>query len=123
MIQARTQFSKAVTTAAFLAAVWLVAAAVRPTSTYHLAPLLVAGSIPAIAAVRSWAGLANATTLGAALAVGVSLAIGVFDLLRGPTLLPYGGALAESLTFAVVGALGGAVIAALTSVTKNKPTA
>lgn len=95
-----------------LAAVWAVAAAVQPTSTYHLAPILIAGAVPVLGRrlgaprsrlVLAAAGGALIATIGAALLAG-------FGLLQGPTLLPYGGAFAEALTFTVAGALGGLAI-------------
>ena len=100
-------------TGGLLAAVWAIAAALQPTSTYHLAPILIAGAVPVLgsrsSAPRSRLVLAAA---GGALiaAIGAALLAG-FDLLQGPTLLPYGGAFAEALTFTVAGAVGGIVIA------------
>lgn len=87
------------------AAVWIVAAAITPDVTYHLAPVIVAAA-PLSARDRlpaTWPLFAFAFT--AALALGLA----VFDLLQGPSLLPVGGALFES----VVGALAGAVIGAV----------
>jgi hypothetical protein len=95
-----------------LALVWIIAAAVRPTSTYHLAPILVAGVVPILARrpERSAAFLATSAAAGAVVASAAALALTGFDLLRGPTLLPYGGAFAEALTFALVGAVGGLIV-------------
>lgn len=87
------------------AAVWIVAAGITPDVTYHLAPVIVAAA-PLSARDRlpaTWPLFAFAFT--AALALGLA----VFGLLRGPSLLPVGGALFES----VVGALAGAAIGAV----------
>lgn len=97
--------------AAGLAVVWIIAAAVRPTSTYHLAPILIAGVVPILARrrERSAAFLVSSAVVGAVIASAAALALTAFDLLRGPTLLPYGGAFAEALTFTLIGAVGGMV--------------
>lgn len=102
----------AVSAAAGLAAVWAVAAAVRPTSTYHLAPLLIAGIAPILARrpERSHSLLAVGAMAGVVIAAGAALGLAAFDLLRGPSLLPYGGALAEAVTFTVLGAVAGFLV-------------
>lgn len=100
--------------AIFLAAVWVVAALVRPTSTYHLAPILVAGAAPFVA-VSSGVPRRQATWLaavGLALAVIVAGGLALANALDGPSLLPVGGAVFESVVFAVVGAVAGAAYAA-----------
>jgi hypothetical protein len=119
MSQTQTQYRNALTTTAFLAAVWAVAAAFQPTSTYHLAPLLVAALLPALAGANSKAALASTAAQGAAIAAGAAVVLAAFDLLRGPTLLPYGGALAEAATFAAIGAAGGALIAIVTALSRR----
>jgi hypothetical protein len=95
-----------------LSLVWIIAAALRPTSTYHLAPILIAGVVPVLVRrpERSAAFLATSAGAGAAIAAAASLALTGLDLLRGPTLLPYGGAFAEALTFTLLGAVGGLIL-------------
>ncbi|MCP3997384.1 MAG: hypothetical protein GY722_20355 [bacterium] len=110
-----TKHNRAFGTALFLAAVWAIAAAIQPTSTYHLAPILVAGALPTLIGTQDKVVLASATAMGLALAVVVSLALAGLDWLRGPSLLPYGGALAEAITFSGIGAVGGAVATTLTA--------
>ncbi len=110
MFHTTTQLQNALRTAALLVVIWAVAAAFQPTSTYHLAPILVAGILPVLAGAARIRGLVGNAALGAALAATAALLLAALDLLRGPTLLPYGGALAEALTFAGVGAVGGALI-------------
>lgn len=118
-----TQNRNALTTAAFLAAVWAIGAAWQPTSTYHLAPLLVAGMVPGLARTGARMDLVSTTTVGALLAMGTGVALAAADLLRGPTLLPYGGALAEAITFAAIGAIGGALIGMATAAIRVEPVA
>jgi hypothetical protein len=87
-----------------LAVVWGAAAAWRPTSTYHLAPMLVVGVGP----IMLWNSRRAALRAGGfgTLVAGVTTAIlALLDLLRGPSLLPAGGALAESVVFATATAL------------------
>ncbi|MFH1330817.1 MAG: hypothetical protein ABIJ48_09245 [Actinomycetota bacterium] len=94
----------AAVTAGF-AAVWLVAAWLVDDTTFHLGPVLVAGAAPFLATRRrlnAWA-----FGLGAAVLVGVVLlAAGRLD---GPSLLPWGGALLETVVGAVAGGLAGLV--------------
>ena len=107
----QTQQPRALTTGAFLALVWVIGAALQPTSTDHVAPLLAAGIVPAVARSANRTDLLRATAAGFGLSLATAIILATIDLLRGPTLLPYGGALAEAVTFAAVGALGGALIA------------
>lgn len=89
------------------AVLWIVAAAITPDVTYHLAPVIVA-SAPLSARGRlpaTWPLFAFAFT--AVVALGLAL----FDLLQGPSLLPVGGALFESFVGALAGAAIGAVLA------------
>ncbi len=95
-----------------LAAVWAVAAVAQPTSTYHLAPILIAGIVPILArsSSRSMPRLIASAAAGGAVALVASVALVTFDLLRGPTLLPYGGAFAEAITFTAIGAVAGLLV-------------
>ncbi|MCP4304500.1 MAG: hypothetical protein GY788_06405 [bacterium] len=105
------QLRSGLLTGALLAVVWVVAALAQPTSTYHLAPILIAGAVPVIARQkRSATPLLLAAASGGLIAATASVALAAFDLMRGPTLLPYGGAFAEALTFTVAGvAIGGLI--------------
>ena len=103
---------KALATAGSLATVWVVAAAAQPTSTYHLAPLLLAGSLPVTAGASGLSERATHAVLGAGLAATVSVALAALGWMLGPTLLPYGGPLAEALTFAAVGSVAGSLLTA-----------
>ena len=94
---------------------WLGLAIWRDGVTYHLAPILVA-SIPAFVYRattdhRTWSGTAPAITWGAALAIVGSLGLAVVDRMNGPSLLPFGGALTESLLFAAAGTILAVLVA------------
>jgi hypothetical protein len=95
-----------------LAAVWTVAALAQPTSTYHLAPILIAGAVPVLGPRQEAPAsrLLLAGVAGGLIAATASVALAALDLLRGPTLLPYGGAFAEALTFTVAGMVVGTVV-------------
>lgn len=84
------------------AALWMVVAIFNEDVTYHLAPVIVAAA-PALPSSqrRGWWSLA-----GFGLASGVSLVLFSLGDLSGPSLLPVGGALFES----VVGAFAGSAI-------------
>jgi hypothetical protein len=94
------------TAALGLALVWAIAAAVRPSLTFHLAPILIAGVVPFLRTAKDDGarGIAIAGTLGIAVAVVTGVGLSIFDLLRGPSLLPFGGAFAEAIVFAMIGA-------------------
>ncbi len=81
--------------ALFLAAIWGIAAALNPMATYHLAPLLIVGAVPF--AARDLEGKTMPILIGLAIALGTTLIIAAFGLLRGPSLLPTGGALLEAI--------------------------
>lgn len=95
-----------------LAAVWAVAALAQPTSTYHLAPILIAGAVPVLGPRQKAPAsrLLLAGVAGGLIAATASVALAALDLLRGPTLLPYGGAFAEALTFTVAGMVVGTIV-------------
>jgi hypothetical protein len=89
-------------------AVWIVLALLRPTVTYHLAPLIVAASVPwvFVAEHRESATVRDrmaATALGGVLSVGATALLAAIARLEGPSLLPSGGAAAESLVMSIAG--------------------
>ncbi len=101
-----------------LAAVWVVLAWLRPEDTFHLAPALVAVAFPVGHRLRVRKPLlpaqALATCIGAAINVAVPTGILAWaDRLRGPSLLPTGGAVLEAVVFGAVGAVLAAVVVAL----------
>ena len=99
----------------FLGAIWVVAAGVRPATTYHLAPLLVAATLPfTLASDESdldVKGLVTGAVAGTVLALLLTAVLTITDWLQGPSLLPIGGAVAESITFALFGGVAGLFIA------------
>ena len=117
MIRSQVGWRRAVSYGVFLAAIWVVAAALRPTTTFHLVPLLIAAALPVALGFDnrevSPRAISSLAGLGGTLALGVTGLLVLFDRLRGPSLLPSGGAITESVVFAVAGTLSGLVIAML----------
>ncbi|MCP3975799.1 MAG: hypothetical protein GY720_15050 [bacterium] len=106
-----------------LGALWAVLAVARDGVTYHLAPLIVA-AIPAgfvgLDDSRRVADLPRLAIIGAASALGISLLLTVIGRMDGPSLLPFGGAAAESVIFSVGGALAGWFVARVQSQSEGK---
>lgn len=101
-----------------LALLWIVVALVRDGSTFHLAPALVAVVSPVVFAFDtedevSTRDAAFVAFAGLAVALVATLILTRADQLTGPSLLPFGGAVTESVVLAVVGAVAGFVIALL----------
>ena len=103
-----------------LAVLWAVLAWNSPSTTYHLAPLLVAGVAPVALLLgdeRSpWQAILGAGVVGASLALITTAGLGLADRLIGPSLLPAGGAVVEAVVFASLGAALGVAAAAVTDV-------
>lgn len=97
-----------------LAVLWLLLGFLSDGTTYHLAPLLVA-AIPASLYTLEVAepefpgamALAAIGTVGALVVIGILSATG---RLTGPSLLPFGGAVTESLVATGIGALVAATV-------------
>lgn len=90
-----------------LAVLWVALATWRPTTTFHLAPLLVAGVIPVGAtSLKSNRSVALMAAAGIVLALVTTAALAFAGRLDGPSLLPSGGAALES----AVGALAGGAL-------------
>lgn len=97
--------------AVLFAGLWIVAAGIRPSSTFHLAPLIVA-AWPALGE-RDPRRAHPISLLGAVLAAATTALLFSLGWLSGPSLLPWGGAGLESLLAGAAGALIGVVAAAL----------
>lgn len=90
------------------AVIWVIAAAISPTTTFHLAPVIVS-AWPAVAVRRRADGPAASLT-GLVVAVAVTLGLSLAGLLRGPSLLTSVGPAAESAIGAALGTLVGLVV-------------
>ena len=114
-----SQLRSGLSLATLLAIVWAVAAAIRPTSTFHLAPILIAGAAPiAVRHVRIKDNVL-AAALGGAISLAIATVLSAAGMLQGPSLLPAGGAFAEAVVFTAIGAAGGVVASALGAVSEG----
>ena len=98
------------------AAIWVTAALVAAGITFHLGPVIVAGAVPVVARDRR----AAAALLGVALALAIGIVLLLAGRMDGPSLLPWGGAMLESMLAAVAGGLGGYGAAALMAETPTR---
>jgi hypothetical protein len=89
------------------AVLWAVLGLATTDVTFHLGPLIVAAAAPLPSRHRrvGWA------VVGVALAVSVAMLLAATGAMTGPSLLPFGGALLESVVLAIVGAGMGLVLA------------
>ncbi|HEX9645571.1 MAG TPA: hypothetical protein VGC11_16375 [Acidimicrobiia bacterium] len=90
------------------AVVWGVAAAVSPTTTFHLAPAIVAAWAATTRQHRTES--ARFAVAGLAVAWAATAVLSVTGLLRGPSLLSFAGPAAESVLAASIGAVVGLVV-------------
>lgn len=89
------------------AVIWVVVAIARPTTTFHLAPLIVAIWPSFTSGGRRKVFYSTTGFLVAALS---TLALSATGILQGPTLLPWGGPAVESVLAAGAGALFGLLV-------------
>lgn len=93
--------------AAGLSVLWVAVAGIRPETTYHLAPLLVAAT-PAAFSPGGRQGALVRVLVGLGLASASGVIIWRLGGLRGPTIGPFSSATQETMALALVGALVGA---------------
>ncbi|MEX0700161.1 MAG: hypothetical protein WD354_10575 [Acidimicrobiia bacterium] len=89
------------------ALIWVVVALARPTTTFHLAPAIVA-IWPAVTGGGRRSVFYSAS--GLLVATATTLALSASGMLQGATLLPWGGPAVESVFAAGVGSLLGLLI-------------
>ncbi len=113
-----SQLRRAASISLGLAVLWVVLAFLRSGTTFHLAPILVAGALPVVVAFDlqdqiSAQHLVLPTAIGLVGALAATLVLTVADELTGPSLLPFGGAVTEAVVFSATGAIGGFMAGAL----------
>ena len=107
-----SRYRRAASIALGFAALWIVFAFIRSGTTFHLAPVLVAATVSVVFAYDArdrvtTAELAIASLAGLAIALLTTLVLALVDQMTGPSLLPFGGGVTESVIFAAVGAIAG----------------
>lgn len=95
-----------------LAGLWVIVASIRPTSTFHLAPLLIAAAPPVLSTLdggnrTGWTAVRVHSIAGVALALAAAVVVSMLGSMRGPAFAGFSGPLAEALVFAVVGVVLG----------------
>ena len=97
---------------ALLAAVWVIVALIRPSATFHLAPLLVAGAPVALFGLDGppASDRGSVLLLGAAslvLALVTTLVVDAVGAMNGPALGGFPTPLLEAAVFGVLGSIAG----------------
>lgn len=95
-----------------LTVLWVAVAILRPDTTFHLAPFLVAAAPPVLlvldeGAAADRASLLRVGTISAALAFGTALVLFAIGAMTGPAFDVFSSPLVEALAFTAVGALAG----------------
>ncbi len=98
--------------AAGLGALWIVVAIVRPGTTFHLAPLLVGGAAPLLAALdrAPRPQVVTLAVMSGALSLAITAALAALGAMNGPPLEPFPSPVVEALVLSVAGAVGGAAV-------------
>lgn len=108
----RTDIRRSLVWGVLLAALWVIVALVRPGTTFHLAPFLVAAAPPVLLVLDEGtsAGRGSVLRIGAistALALGSALLLLAIGAMEGPAFEVFPSPLVEALAFTAVGAVGG----------------
>lgn len=103
--------SRRLMVASLFAGLWVAVAGLRPATTFHLAPVI-AAAWPALPE-RELRAAARMSLLGLLLTLGTTTLLFKLGWLEGPSLLPWGGAVLESILAGGTGALLGVVPAVL----------
>lgn len=95
-----------------LAGLWVVVALMRPTSTFHLAPFLIAAAPPVLFTLDSdhradWTAVLLLSVVGMALALAATLAVSILGAMHGPSFEGFSGPVVEAVVFTVIGTVVG----------------
>jgi len=108
----RPDLRRALVWSVALSGLWVVVALMRPTSTFHLAPFLVAAAPPVLFALddnnrTDWTTMFRLAGGGTAFALAATLAVSVLGAMQGPAFEVYSGPLVEAVVFTAVGSVVG----------------
>lgn len=119
-----TLLTKPVGYAIGLTVLWALLAWNSPSTTYHLAPILVAIVIPGALLLGDEEAprrtMVTAALAGTALALGATGFLGGTDHLTGGSLLPFGGAVTEAVVFVIAGAIAMTLVATVASTRRTQ---
>lgn len=93
---------------ALLAGLWVAVALIRPTSTFHLAPFLIAAAPPVLFTLdretrADWTTVFRLAAAGMALALAATFVVAASGAMQGPAFESFSGPLVEAAVFAAVG--------------------
>jgi hypothetical protein len=113
-LQAKTHpdIRRALVWGALLASLWVLVALIRPASTFHLAPLLVAGAPPVLFGLDNpdRPDRGSVLRIGAAafaMALAASGVVAAIGAMQGPALEAFPSPLVEAVVFSVIGSVAG----------------
>ncbi len=97
---------------AMFAVLWVAVAILRPATTFHLAPFLIAAAPPVLFVLDEGASADRGSVLrigviSAALSIGTALVLLAIGAMEGPVFEAFPGPLVEALAFTAVGAVVG----------------
>jgi hypothetical protein len=109
---ARTDSRRALIWGVMLAVLWVAVAVLRPATTFHLAPFLIAAAPPVLLVLDEGASADRSSVLrigaiSAALSVGTALLLLAIGAMEGPAFEVFPSPLVEAVVFAAAGAIGG----------------
>ena len=108
----RTDVRRSLLWGALLAVLWVVVALIRPGTTFHLAPFLIAAAPPVLLVLDEGTAVtrtavARVGAIGVGLSLGTALLLLSIGAMDGPAFEPFTSPLVEVLAFATLGAAGG----------------
>jgi hypothetical protein len=108
----RTDIRRALVWGALLAVLWVAVALLRPGTTFHLAPFLVAVAPPVLLVLDEGVSADRASVLrigvvSTALALGAALLLLAIGAMDGPAFEVFPSPFVEAVAFTAVGAVGG----------------
>ena len=109
---APTDARRALAWGAMFAGLWVAVALIRPTSTFHLSPFLVAAAPPVLLVLDEGASADRASVLrvgalSSALSMGAALLLFALGAMDGPVFEVFPSPMVEVLVFTAVGAVSG----------------
>lgn len=107
-VLARPDIRRALMWSALLAGLWVAVALIRPTSTFHLAPFLIAAAPPVLFTLdrdtrADWTTVFRLAAAGMALALAATFVVAAGGAMQGPAFEGFSGPLVEAAVFAAVG--------------------
>lgn len=112
---ARADIRRPLMWGAMLAVLWVAVAIVQPTSTFHLAPFLIAAAPPVLFTLDEGTdtdrdSLLRVGVMSLALAIGAALVLLAIGVMDGPVFEMFPSPVVEAFVFAAIGAVSGVVV-------------